>query len=97
MNSIREELVTLDTNQFIFALRRDNNYPNCQILLFEKLNQLKIYQPLQVLIELQHNLNDSEIRGVMFALTKAKNVSWDYSLAPLRSDQKMATKRGEER
>ena len=83
MNFIREEIVALDTNQFIFALRQDINYPSCRILLFEKLKDINIYLPLQVLLELQRNLTNGEMRGVMLALSKTKNITWDYTLAPL--------------
>lgn len=82
--SIRNARVALDTNQFIFALRRDINYPACEILLFDLLTQLHIYMPLQILIELQRNLSTSEMRGILLALTKAKTITWDYALA--RSD-----------
>ena len=74
MNSIRDEVVALDTNEFIFALRRDADHPACEILLFDKLNQLHVYMPLQVLIELQRQLRTSEMRDVLLALTKAKAV-----------------------
>lgn len=58
MNSIRDKLLSFDTNEFIFALRREANHPACETLLFDKLNELRIYFPLQVLIELQRNLRD---------------------------------------
>ena len=61
MNSIRDETIALDTNVFIFALRKEVAYPTCEILLFDKLPQLKMHVPLQVLIELQRNLSDSEM------------------------------------
>ncbi len=81
MNSIREETVALDTNEFIFALRREPNFPASQILFFEYLNQLKLYLPLQILLELQRNLNADEMRGILLALSYAR-VMWDYAPAP---------------
>lgn len=36
MNSIRGEAVALDTNVFIFALRKEPNYPACETLLFDR-------------------------------------------------------------
>lgn len=83
MTSIRDEAVAFDTNVFIFALRKDANHPACESLLFDKLGALKIHIPLQILLELQHNLTASEMRGVFLALAKAKVVTWDYTLAPL--------------
>jgi len=61
---IRDETVALDTNEFIFALRRDARYPFCETLLFDKVSESAVYMPLQVLVELQRNLSDSEMRGV---------------------------------
>ena len=58
MNSIRDELISLDTNESIFALRKDATHPACETLLFDKLDELKIHLPLQILLELQHNLTD---------------------------------------
>ena len=75
MNFIHNQLIALDTNQFIFALRQDPTYSSCQILVFEKLHKINVYLPLQVLIELQRNLNENEIRGVMLALSTARNTT----------------------
>lgn len=83
MNSIRDKLLSLDTNEFIFALRREANHPACETLLFDKLNELQLYIPLQILIELQRNLRDHEMRRVLLALTKAKSVTWDYAPASM--------------
>ncbi|CAN5844252.1 hypothetical protein BH18ACI4_BH18ACI4_29570 [soil metagenome] len=80
---IRDATVALDTNEFIFALRRDANYLFCEVLLFDKLNELNVYMPLQILVELQRNLNEDEMRSVLLALTRAKAITWDYAPAPL--------------
>jgi len=88
MNSILDELVSFDTNEFIFALRREPSRPTCETLLFDRLEKLHLYIPLQVVIELQHNLQDEEMRQVLLALTKAHVVTWDYTPAPLERIQK---------
>ena len=82
MNSIRSEAVALDTNVFIFALRKEANYPACESLLFDKLSELDVYIPLQIFVELQRNLTSDEMRGVLRALIRAKTVTWDYAPAP---------------
>ncbi len=82
MSFTPNELVALDTNQFIFALRRTAAYPACEILLFDKLPELQIYMPLQVLIELQRNLNMDEMRGVFLALNQSKAIQSDYKPPP---------------
>ena len=83
MTSIHDAPVALDTNVFIFALRQDTDFPACETLLFDKLPVLSVYMPLQILLELQHNLTGDEMRGVLRALTKAKAITWDYAPAPL--------------
>lgn len=84
MNSIREVLVSLDTNEFLFALRKEARYPACEILLFDMLSSLHIYMPLQILIELQRNLRSDEMRGLLLALSRSKTIQWDY--APVSLD-----------
>ena len=79
MNSIRGEAVALDTNVFIFALRKEPNYPACETLLFDKLTALQVYMPLQIFLELQRNLTASEMRRVVRALTMAQAVTWGYA------------------
>ena len=83
MNSIQNEVIALDTNEFIFALRQEPTHSACEILLFDKLPKLQVYVPLQVLVELQRNLNSEEMRGVCMALSHAKSLQWDYTPAPL--------------
>jgi predicted nucleic acid-binding protein len=81
MNSIQNDWIALDTNEFIFALKGDTSHPSCELLIFEKLSQLKVYVPLQVILELQRNLTPQEMRDVFTALNRAKAIYWDYSLA----------------
>jgi predicted nucleic acid-binding protein len=76
--------VALDTNVFIFALRKEPNFPACETLLFDKLQELKVYMPLQIFVELQRNLTGSEMRRVMRALAMAQTMTWDYT--PARVD-----------
>jgi hypothetical protein len=75
VNSIRGETVALDTNVFIFALRKEPNFPTCETLLFDKLNEIRVYMPLQIFLELQRNLMASEMRRVVRALTMAQAVT----------------------
>jgi predicted nucleic acid-binding protein len=83
VNSIRGETVALDTNVFIFALRKEPNFPACETLLFDKLNEIRVYMPLQIFLELQRNLMASEMRRVVRALTMAQAVTWDYAPAQI--------------
>ena len=83
MTSIRDKAVAIDTNVWIFALRKEPTYPACETLLFDKLPDLQIYMPLQIFLELQRNLTAGEMRRVILALTRARTVTWDYTLARL--------------
>jgi hypothetical protein len=74
----------LDTNVFIFALRKEPDYPACETLLFDKLPALQVYMPLQIFLELQRHLTASEMRRVVRALTMAQAMTWDYT--PARMD-----------
>jgi predicted nucleic acid-binding protein len=64
--SIRDEWIILDTNVWIFGLRRIPDFPACAELL-ENLNRLRVVLPRQILQELQANLVDDELR-VLFRL-----------------------------
>jgi len=57
--TIRDERVVLDTNVWIFGLRRIPEFFACSLLL-EQLNQLQVIIPLQVLRELQVNFTKNE-------------------------------------
>ena len=80
MSSIRDELVALDTNEFVFALRRETRHTACETLFLEGLPELRIYMPLQILFELQRNLSQGEMRDALIGLTGARSVTWDYAL-----------------
>lgn len=77
--TITDERVTLDTNVWIFGLRQQPEFPDCEALL-QHLNQLKAVLPRQVLLELQANLVEGELK-MLFRLLKqsAKGVEvyWD--------------------
>ncbi len=81
MRSIRAELLALDTNVFIFGVRRDERYPSCAMLLFERLIDLRVLVPLQVHVELQRNLAANELDRVFAAFVAATESRWDYEPA----------------
>ena len=81
MISIRGEKVALDTNVWIFALRKGPDFAACETLVFDKLHELQIHMPLQIFLELQRNLAPSEIRRLVHGLTLTQAVTWDYTPA----------------
>jgi hypothetical protein len=59
--SIQDEWIVLDTNIWIFGLRRVPDFPAC-VELLDHLNRLRVALPRQILQELQANLSDDEMR-----------------------------------
>lgn len=52
----------LDTNVWVFGLRRDADFPACAELL-DRIGTFSIVIPLQLLKELAANLDEDEMRG----------------------------------
>jgi predicted nucleic-acid-binding protein len=82
VNSIPDEIIALDTNVYVFALRKTPGFSACEDLVFDKLEKLNVFVPLQIFIELQRNLTSNEMRGVLRALIRARSIRWDYTPAP---------------
>jgi predicted nucleic acid-binding protein len=61
--TIQNERIVLDTNVWIFGLRRPPEFISCSLLL-ERLNQLQVIIPLQVLRELQANFTENELTSL---------------------------------
>lgn len=61
--SIRDEWIILDTNIWIFGLRRVPDIPACAEIL-KNLNRLRVVLPRQILQELQANLVDDDVRSL---------------------------------
>ena len=96
MNSIRDELISLDTNEFIFALRKDATNPACETLVFDKLDELKIHLPLQILLELQHNLTDEEMRRVLARSDESESCHAGLCACSLRAGETLGAARRQE-
>jgi predicted nucleic acid-binding protein len=58
--TIRSERWLLDTNVWVFGLRRDKTYPACAQLL-QRLGSFSVVIPLQVLKELNLTLTETEM------------------------------------
>lgn len=79
MSSIQTDPVALDTNEFIFALR--DLQPESVVFVRERLPLLHIFVPLQVQIELQHNLMLVEMKEFFDVVSGARQVDWGYEPA----------------
>jgi predicted nucleic acid-binding protein len=67
--TIRDETIVLDTNIWIFGLRRHPEFPACASLL-DRLSQLQVIIPRQVLQELQANLTENELKALFHLLNQ---------------------------
>ena len=59
--TILPERWLLDTNVWVFGLRRDETFPACAQLL-ERIGSFSVVIPLQVLKELNLTLTENEVR-----------------------------------
>ncbi len=67
--SIQDEWIVLDTNVWIFGLRRVPDFPACAELL-ENLTRLRVALPRQILQELQANFTEDELRALFRLLNR---------------------------
>ena len=67
--SILDEWIILDTNVWIFGLRRFPDLPACAELL-EHLDRFRVVVPRQILQEIQANLSDEEVSSLFRLLSR---------------------------
>src|SRR5205085_12477811 len=79
MSSILDEPVCLDTNQFIFAIRRSTEYSACREIIRHHIQKLDISLPLEILIELHRNLYPQEIKAAYRILRGARELVEDFA------------------
>jgi predicted nucleic acid-binding protein len=58
--TIFDKWISFDTNIFIFGIREDPNFPAC-VELLERIGELYVYIPRQIIRELQNNLKADEV------------------------------------
>ncbi len=96
--SIRDDWIILDTNVWIFGLRRIPHLPACAELL-QNLNQLRVVLPRQILQELQANLVDDELRALFRLLNRlpiAPKIDWQKAAPRIVAKyQRMGCKLGD--
>ena len=73
----------LDTNIWVFGLRRDESFPNCSELL-ERIGSFSVVIPFQVLKELNLNLTEDEISDFYrLANQQPEWIELSWSAAPV--------------
>lgn len=81
---LSQEWLVLDTNIWIFGLRQHRNFPACKRLL-QNLLRLRIKIPRQIVLELQNNLADYELKEFFRLLSSCPNqikVHWEKAEVP---------------
>jgi hypothetical protein len=79
MSSLLDEPVALDTNEYVFAIRRSRQFPACQQMLRVGLHKLAVYLPLQIILEVNRNLYKEEMAAVYRLLRGARDLIQDFT------------------
>ena len=79
--TIPPERWLLDTNIWVFGLRRDDAFPNCAQLL-ERIGVFRVVIPLQVLKELNLNLTENEISDFYRLINHTEWIELSWTAAP---------------
>lgn len=58
--TIFDDWIVFDTNIYIFGIREDTSFPAC-VELLERIGELYVYIPRQIIRELQNNLRPDEV------------------------------------
>ena len=81
MSSIREQLVALDSNEFIFAFRRGGRVAPCFTLVHAFFDGIRGVIPHEIHVELQRNLSAEELADLFGLLKGQHSVRIDYDQA----------------
>ena len=96
--SIQDEPVVLDTNVWIFGLRRHPAVPACAALL-NRIGELTVVVPRQILRELQANLSEAELTALFRLLNEIPDrvkLNWrKVRLESIRKYQRLGCRLGD--
>jgi hypothetical protein len=86
--TIADEWVVFDTNIYIFGVREDPNFPACAELL-DRIGEMHVYVPRQIIRELQDNLHPDEVSDLFRLFNRHPDrIRFAWNLAPLESVEK---------
>jgi hypothetical protein len=96
--TIVDDWIAFDTNIYIFGIREDPNFPAC-VELVERIGELHVYIPRQIIRELQNNLKSDEVRE-LFGLFKRYpdrvKINWETTtLVLIEKFQRLGCKLGD--
>ena len=78
MSSIQTELVAIETNVYVFAIRPEVRRPHCAELVLERLRDLRVHVPLQVYVEIKRNLTPDEMKMFFRSLQLASGLERSF-------------------
>jgi predicted nucleic acid-binding protein len=96
MSDIRTDLIALDTNVCIYAIKEDRR--SCEDLVYRHLNGLRIIIAPQVLAELQRNLSSRAIASFFKALQETSECARGYFTVPhylVEKYERLGAKKGD--
>jgi hypothetical protein len=96
--TIYDDWISFDTNIYIFGVREDPKFPACAELL-ERIGELHVCLPRQIIRELQNNLHSDEVHE-LFGLFKRYpdriKINWKTTtLALIEKLQRLGCKLGD--
>ncbi|MDZ7265379.1 MAG: hypothetical protein ONB16_12395 [candidate division KSB1 bacterium] len=83
--TIFDKWISFDTNIYVFGIREDPNFPAC-VALLERIGELHVYIPRQIIRELQNNLTPDKV-SELFGLYNQypDRIRIDWKIIPIKS------------
>jgi hypothetical protein len=96
--TIFDDCISFDTNIYIFGIREDPKFPAC-IELLERIGELYVYLPRQIIRELQNNLHPNEVHELFNLFSRYPDrfrINWKTTaLALIEKFQRLGCKLGD--
>lgn len=96
--TICDDWIVFDTNIYIFGIRENPRFPACAELL-ERIGELHVYLPRQIIRELHHNLHPDEVHELFGLFSRYPNrirINWKpTTLARIEKFQQLGCKLGD--
>ena len=86
--TIFDKWISFDTNIYIFGIREDPNFPAC-VELLERIGELHVYIPRQIIRELKNNLRPDEVSELFGLFNQySDRIRIDWKLIPFKLIEK---------
>ncbi len=83
--TIADDWIAFDTNIYIFGVRKNPKFPAC-VELLERIGELQVYLPRQIIRELHNNLQPDEVHELFSLFHRYPNrirINWRTTNLPL--------------